>query len=95
MSDSKCDALVFFGASGDLAFKKIFPALQLMVKRGVLDVPVIGVANSDWGFPQLRARMRESLQEHGGIDGEAFARLSDVVRVDPVLKTEADRKSVV
>jgi glucose-6-phosphate 1-dehydrogenase len=80
MNDSKCDALVFFGASGDLAYKKIFPALQAMVRRGTLDVPVIGVANSDWGLPQLRARMRQSLEEHGGIDAGAFAKLSDLLR---------------
>jgi glucose-6-phosphate 1-dehydrogenase len=80
MNESRCDALVFFGASGDLAYKKIFPALQAMVKRGTLDVPVIGVANSDWGLPQLRARMRQSVEEHGGIDADAFARLSDLLR---------------
>ena len=80
MNDSKCDAFVFFGASGDLAYKKIFPALQAMVRRGTLDVPVIGVANSDWGLPQLRARMRQSVEEHGGIDADAFAKLSDLLR---------------
>ncbi|HEX4269444.1 MAG TPA: glucose-6-phosphate dehydrogenase [Steroidobacteraceae bacterium] len=79
MSDSKCDAFVFFGASGDLAYKKIFPALQAMVQRGTLDVPVIGVANSDWDLSQLHARMRESLQEHGGIDPDAFGKLSDLL----------------
>ena len=80
MNDSKCDAFVFFGASGDLAYKKIFPALQSMVKRGTLDIPVIGVANSDWALPQLHARMRQSLEEHGGIDAVAFAKLSDLLR---------------
>jgi glucose-6-phosphate 1-dehydrogenase len=79
MSDSKCDAFVFFGASGDLAYKKIFPALQSMVKRGTLDVPVIGVANSKWDLAQLHARMRDSLQEHGGIDAEAFGKLSELL----------------
>ena len=53
MSESSCDALVFFGATGDLAYKKIFPALQAMVKRGTLNVPVIGVAKSGWGLEQL------------------------------------------
>jgi glucose-6-phosphate 1-dehydrogenase len=72
---SDCDALVFFGASGDLAYKKIFPALQAMVKRGLLDVPVIGVAKSGWGLARLQARMRESLEQHGGIDANAFAKL--------------------
>ena len=79
MSDSKCDAFVFFGASGDLAYKKIFPALQSMVKRGTLDVPVIGVANSNWDLSQLHARMRDSLQEHGGIDPDAFGKLSELL----------------
>jgi glucose-6-phosphate 1-dehydrogenase len=79
MSDSKCDAFVFFGASGDLAYKKIFPALQSMVKRGTLDVPVIGVANSNWDLSQLHARMHDSLQEHGGIDKEAYGKLTDLL----------------
>jgi glucose-6-phosphate 1-dehydrogenase len=56
MSDSHSDALVFFGASGDLAHKKIFPALQAMIKRGRLDVPVIGVARAGWNLEQLRGR---------------------------------------
>jgi glucose-6-phosphate 1-dehydrogenase len=71
------DALVFFGATGDLAYKKIFPALQSMVKRGFLKVPVIGVAKSGWGIEQMRERARASLKEHGGgVDEEAFGRLS-------------------
>jgi glucose-6-phosphate 1-dehydrogenase len=56
MSDSHTDALLFFGAKGDLAYKKIFPALQAMIKRGDLDVPVIGVAKAGWNTDQLRAR---------------------------------------
>ncbi|HKQ72129.1 MAG TPA: glucose-6-phosphate dehydrogenase, partial [Blastocatellia bacterium] len=66
MSDSYSDALVFFGATGDLAYKKIFPALQAMVKRGRLNAPVIGVAKSGWTLDQLRARARDSLEKHGG-----------------------------
>ena len=58
------DAFVFFGATGDLAYKKIFPALQSMVKRGALNVPVIGVARQGWNVEQLRARARASVQEH-------------------------------
>lgn len=54
------DALVFFGATGDLAYKKIFPALQAMAKRGHLNVPVIGVAKAGWSLDQLRARERRS-----------------------------------
>ena len=60
MNNSQSDALVFFGATGDLAYKKIFPSLQAMVKRGHLDVPVIGVARAGWNVDQLRARARES-----------------------------------
>jgi glucose-6-phosphate 1-dehydrogenase len=75
-----CDALVFFGATGDLAYKKIFPALQAMVKRGALDVPVIGVAKSGWGLEQLQARARESVAKHGGMDAAAFAKLMQLLR---------------
>ena len=70
------DALVFFGATGDLARKQIFPALQSMVRHGHLDLPVIGVARSTWSLAQLRAHVRESLEQHGGADPEAFAKLS-------------------
>src|SRR5580698_6657578 len=74
------DALVFFGASGDLAYKKIFPALQSMVKRGHLDVPVIGVAKAGWNLEQLRARASDSLEKHGGLDPAAFQKLSGLLR---------------
>ena len=80
MSDSQSDALVFFGATGDLAYKKIFPALQAMLKRGRLNVPVVGVARGGWSLEQLRARAHDSLQEHGGVDPEAFGKLSGVLR---------------
>ncbi len=79
MNDSHSDALVFFGATGDLAYKKIFPALQAMVKRGHLDVPVIGVARSGWNLDQLRARAKDSLEKHGGLDRQAFDRLSNLL----------------
>src|SRR5215472_804635 len=75
MSEPKSDALVFFGATGDLAYKKIFPALQAMVKRGSLNVPVIGVAKANWNLDQLKARARDSLDKHGGVDPEAFGKL--------------------
>ncbi len=68
MNGSHSDALVFFGATGDLAYKKIFPALQAMVKRGHLNVPVIGVAKAGWNLDQLRARAHDSLEKHGGIN---------------------------
>ncbi|MGE5248350.1 MAG: glucose-6-phosphate dehydrogenase, partial [Verrucomicrobiota bacterium] len=74
------DALVFFGATGDLAYKKIFPALQQMVRQGTLDVPVIGVAKAGWGLEQLRERAADSLARHGGIDPDAFKKLSGLLR---------------
>ena len=80
MSESPSDALVFFGATGDLAYKKIFPSLQSMLKRGHLSVPVIAVARSGWTIEQLRARARDSLEKHGGVDPEAFNRLCDLLR---------------
>jgi glucose-6-phosphate 1-dehydrogenase len=71
------DALVFFGATGDLAYKQIFPALQALVGRGQLKVPIIGVAKAGWGLDDLKKRARDSLQEHGGIDEAAFAQLTE------------------
>jgi glucose-6-phosphate 1-dehydrogenase len=65
MSATHSDALVFFGATGDLAYKKIFPSLQVMLKRGHLTVPVVGVAKSGWKLDQLRTRARDSLEHHG------------------------------
>jgi glucose-6-phosphate 1-dehydrogenase len=80
MSNSHSDALVFFGATGDLAYKKIFPALQALLKHGHLDVPVIGVAKSGWNLEQLRARARDSLEKHGGLDPPAFEKLCSLLR---------------
>src|SRR5207302_1573129 len=80
MSKSHSDALVFFGATGDLAYKKIFPSLQAMVKRGNLNVPVIGVAKAGWNLDQLRARAQDSLEKHGGFDRPAFDKLSALLR---------------
>jgi len=81
MDASHSDALVFFGATGDLAHKKIFPALQAMIKRGHLDVPVIGVAKAGWNLDQLKARARDSLVQYGGgVDAAAFAKLSSLLR---------------
>jgi glucose-6-phosphate 1-dehydrogenase len=77
---SHSDTLVFFGATGDLAYKKIFPALQAMVKRGTLDVPVIGVAKAGWDLNQLKARARDSVEKHGGLDPAAFDKLSGLLR---------------
>jgi len=80
MSTVHSDALVFFGATGDLAYKKIFPALQAMVKRGHLDVPVIGVAKAGWNLEQLQARAKDSLEKHGGLDPAAFGKLCGLLR---------------
>ncbi len=74
------DALVFFGATGDLAYKKIFPALQGMVRRGHLSVPVVGVAKAGWTLDQLKARARDGVEKHGGLDPAAFAKLSGLLR---------------
>src|SRR5271163_4317183 len=76
MSEVPSDALVFFGATGDLAYKKIFPSLQSMVRRGHLNVPVIGVAKAGWNLERFKARARDSVEKHGGIDPQAFAKLS-------------------
>ncbi|MGD0073211.1 MAG: glucose-6-phosphate dehydrogenase [Candidatus Binataceae bacterium] len=76
MNAPHSDALAFFGATGDLAYKKIFPALHAMARRGHLQFPVIGVAKSGWNLDQLKARARESIEKHGGgVDAAAFARL--------------------
>jgi glucose-6-phosphate 1-dehydrogenase len=80
MTNSHSDALVFFGATGDLAYKKIFPALQAMLKRGHLNVPVIGVAKSGWTLEQFRARAHDSLEKHGGVDPAAFEKLCGMLR---------------
>ena len=64
------DALVFFGASGDLAHKMIFPALYRMAKRGVLTFPVIGVASSPWTLQQIQERARDGVEQSGGVDDE-------------------------
>jgi glucose-6-phosphate 1-dehydrogenase len=76
----RSDALVLFGATGDLAFKKIFPALQSLVRRERLDVPVVGVARSSWTREQLVARAKASVTENGGLDEAAFAKLASLLR---------------
>jgi glucose-6-phosphate 1-dehydrogenase len=80
MSAARSDALVLFGITGDLAYKKIFPALQAMVKRGHLGVPIIGVAKAGWTLEQLRVRARDSVERHGGLDVDAFATLNGLLR---------------
>src|SRR5580704_9679302 len=80
MADSSSDALVFFGATGDLAYKQIFPALQALVKRHNLDVPIIGVAKAGWNLDQLKARARASISADGSFDEAAFAKLSSLLQ---------------
>ena len=80
MNAPHCDSLVFFGATGDLAYKKIFPSLQAMIKRGSLNVPVIGVAKAGWNLDQFKARAKDSLEKHGGLDPAAFEKLSGLLR---------------
>ena len=80
MAVEKSDAMVLFGAVGDLAHKKIFPALQAMVRSGQLDVPVIGVARREWSLEQWTARVRDSLEKHIAVDVQAFAKLSRLLQ---------------
>ncbi len=80
MTDSHSDALVFFGVTGDLASKQIFPALQSMIRHGRLNMPVIGVAGRPWSTDQLRAHVRDSLEQHGGVDTAAFEKLSSLLQ---------------
>jgi len=80
MSEVISDALVFFGATGDLAHKKIFPALQQLAKRNELNMPVIGVAKSGLTLDQLKKRAQDSVEHYGGLDQAAFARLSGVLQ---------------
>ncbi|HEY2910465.1 MAG TPA: glucose-6-phosphate dehydrogenase [Gemmataceae bacterium] len=79
MTVQRSDALVFFGASGDLAYKQIFPALQAMIRRGHLEMPVVGVAKSNWNLDQLKARAKDSLEKHGDFDPAAYARLCSLL----------------
>jgi glucose-6-phosphate 1-dehydrogenase len=73
------DAFVFYGATGDLAYKEVFPALYAMVRDGYLSIPIIGVAGRSWTSDQLRQRARESLAEHGDVDSATFARLASML----------------
>src|SRR6202050_1071496 len=73
--DNQADALVFFGATGDLAYKQIFPALQALVKRHKLDIPIVGVAKAGWSLEQLKERARDSVTNNGGLDEAAFPQL--------------------
>jgi glucose-6-phosphate 1-dehydrogenase len=95
MSAIHSDALIFFGATGDLAYKQIFPSLQAMVKSGRLNVPVIGVAKAGWNLEQLKARAKDSLEKHGGVDAGAWEKLSSLLRyVDGDYKDPATFQNV-
>jgi glucose-6-phosphate 1-dehydrogenase len=95
MDPRHSDALVFFGATGDLAYKKIFPSLQTLIKHGRLDVPVIGVAKAGWNLDQLKARARDSLEKHCELDPAAFDKLSGLLRyVDGDYKDAATFQSI-
>src|SRR6266851_2802245 len=74
------DAFVFFGATGDLAYKKIFPALYAMVHRGGLDIPIIGVARAGWSLEKLRQRARESVEHDGDFEADCLAKLTALMR---------------
>ena len=80
MTRTLSDSLVFFGATGDLAYKKIFPALHALARRGHLDLPVIGVARAGWTLERLQARARASIEEHGGPLDESGCRGSEITR---------------
>jgi glucose-6-phosphate 1-dehydrogenase len=80
MTALQSDALVLFGVTGDLASKKIFPALQALVRRNRLEIPVIGVARGDWNLERLKQRARESIESHGGLHPDEFAKLCSRLR---------------
>ena len=80
MATSCSDALVFFGATGDLAYKKIFPALQAMIKSGELSMPIVGVSRGGWSLEKLRERARESIENSSVLDVDAFAKLSEQLK---------------
>ena len=95
MNVPHADALVFFGATGDLAHKKIFPSLQAMVNRGHLNVPVVGVAKAGWNLQQLKNRARDSLEKHREFDPMAFDKLSGLLRyVDGDYKDSATFQAI-
>ena len=80
MNTARSDALILFGATGDLAFKKIYPSLHNLVKRGQFDIPLVCVGRSGWDVERMRDRIRDSLEQHGGVDDFALAKLSILLR---------------
>ena len=77
---TESDAFVFFGATGDLAYKKIFPALYAMVRKGTLHIPIIGMARAGWTLDKLKERARDSVQHNGDFDEASFTKLAALLR---------------
>src|SRR5580698_8701391 len=80
MDNVQSDAFVFFGATGDLAYKKIFPALYAMVRRGGFHIPIIGMARGGWSLEKLTERARDSVKQGGDYDEQSFAKLAALLR---------------
>jgi glucose-6-phosphate 1-dehydrogenase len=80
MSTSDSDAFVFFGATGDLAYKKIFPALYAMVQQNALNIPIIGMAREGWSLDKLKARARDSIEHNGDFEAGCFEKLASRLR---------------
>src|ERR1700733_3460620 len=80
MADFQSDAFVFFGATGDLAHKQIFPSLQGLIRDEGFNLPIIGVAKAGWNLDQLKARAKDSLEKHGGVDPVPFEKLVSLLR---------------
>src|SRR6516162_2121138 len=80
MSNPSSDAIVFFGASGDLAYKQIFPSLLRLVRDEEIRVPIIGVAKSGWSLENLKERAKDSLEKHGGVDPDSLQQLTNLLR---------------
>ncbi|WP_263360064.1 glucose-6-phosphate dehydrogenase [Acidicapsa ligni] len=80
MNSFYSDAFVFLGATGDLAYKQIFPALQGLIRDEAFNLPIIGVAKAGWNLDQLKARAKDSLEKHGGINQPAFEKLLSLLR---------------
>src|ERR1700722_19613587 len=80
MTAAQSDAFVFFGATGDLAYKQIFPALQGLIRDEGFSLPIIGVAKAGWNLDQLKARAKDSLEKHGGLDEAAFEKMLGLLK---------------
>src|SRR6516165_6576038 len=80
MPNEMSDAFVFFGATGDLAYKQVIPSLQKLIKDGGFNLPIVGVAKAGWSVDQLKARAKDSLEHHGGLDQAAFDKMAGLLR---------------